>query len=147
MKWQLLIISILTFSACGNHHDQGPQNEQAEHEHSDPARDELTLNSGQKWKVNPEMKPPIEQAESALETYLHNKDTNYHALADTLQAYNTALIQSCTMEGQSHEELHKWLYPHIDLIKELGSALSLAESETITSKLVDSYNLYHQHFQ
>ena len=59
---------------------------------------------------------------------------------------NDELINSCTMDGKSHDELHKWLAPHLELVEKLGASDD-AEAKELVSKLADSYKTYHEYFQ
>ncbi|MDX9705319.1 MAG: hypothetical protein RBT46_06395, partial [Weeksellaceae bacterium] len=59
---------------------------------------------------------------------------------------NKKLIKSCTMEGQSHEELHKWLYPHIELLDALEVAENTESAAKIVEELQHSFATYHQYF-
>lgn len=75
----------------------------------------------QKWKVNAEMPPYIVEAENILNAYNSN---NHYNLDKQLKDQNKSLIKSCNMQGKSHEELHKWLHPHIQLVDERSKAES-----------------------
>jgi|GEM_PF-574925 len=118
----------------------------ADSESSAASMDEISLKDGQKWIVNEEMKPHIEQAEQLLQDFLRKGKDNYDPLAEALQTKNTALIQSCTMKGQSHEELHKWLEPHLKLTKELAAADSPEEAQATVKELQSSFEVYHKYF-
>lgn len=50
------------------------------------------------------------------------------------------------MKGTSHDELHKWLHPHLELTKELGEIKDAAKAKTIISELQGSYRNYHEYF-
>lgn len=127
----LLFLPVL-FTACGSH---------THHEVK------IELNNGRKWAVNEEMKPHIELGRVFLETYLTNGDTDHQKLAKDLKEQNNMLIKSCTMDGKSHDELHKWLHPHLELVKELSEASTQAEVTEVTEQLKASYDLYDQHFE
>ena len=51
------------------------------------------------------------------------------------------------MKGESHEELHKWLHPHMQLIEELAQAKDSDEADPIIRDLEDSFNTYDSYFQ
>ena len=68
------------------------------------------------------MKPHIENGEELLAAYITQKEQDYQKLAADLKAQNKLLIKNCTIKGQSHEELHKWMYPSIQLIERLAAA-------------------------
>lgn len=104
----------------------------------------IELNNGQKWDVNAEMKPFILDAEKLL---LQSDGTEFKELADQLNEKNSGLIKSCTMDGKSHEELHKWLYPHMQLIKDLQAGPNQEEADKIIAELQTSFETYHNYFK
>lgn len=109
--------------------------------------DVLTLdNNGNKWLVNEEMKPFIEEGEAILNIYLDNSMDDYKTLAVQLKEQNSLLIKSCTMKGTAHDELHKWLYPHLALVKNLETAGSSEGATAIIKNIQASYETYHRFF-
>lgn len=139
----LSIVLFFTMSACSN-----TTNEKSESKKSQIQQDKndlgIELNDGQKWEVNQEMKPPLERSEIALNKY-DGKD--YEILAEQLKANNDELVKSCTMKGKSHDELHKWLHPHMKLTTALLEAKNEKEANKIIQKLKTSFDTYHQYFQ
>lgn len=107
----------------------------------------INLNKGEKWIVNDEMIPHIEKGNELLNTFISEKDQNYLKLAENLSDQNNALIMSCTMEGESHDELHKWLHPHMVLIEKLSNASSFNEAESIISDIEKSFQTYYRYFK
>lgn len=107
----------------------------------------IQLNDGEKWKVNAEMTPHITEAEAIFEDYMEKDRTDYLVLADQLKEQNSKLIRSCTMEGESHEELHKWLHPHLGLVADLSKAEDEISSLEQLEKLEASFKLYRQYFE
>lgn len=107
----------------------------------------LELNHGQKWQINPEMLPFIQAQENSLKNYIDSNDSNYIVLANTLHASNQKLIKSCTMSGESHDQLHLWLHPHIQLIDALKNVESKQFSDTIVKQIQLSLKTYNQYFQ
>ncbi|HNP19799.1 MAG TPA: hypothetical protein PKL31_15275 [Fulvivirga sp.] len=129
----MFLMALFVFSCTGT----------TEHnEHSDDSP--LELDNGQKWKVNAEMIPYILDGEKMLNEY---DGSDYKQLAEQLKDKNNGLIKSCTMTGKSHDELHKWLYPHIELITALGDAESEQKATAIIEQLKESFNTYNAHFQ
>ncbi|MBK8820487.1 MAG: hypothetical protein IPN49_15865 [Saprospiraceae bacterium] len=51
------------------------------------------------------------------------------------------------MDGKSHDELHKWLHPHMALIESLQEAENDYAANKIISELKSSFEIYNQHFQ
>lgn len=140
--------SLLLFS-CGNSTNEqaNKQAETQEKHHQDDESKALQLNSGEKWVVNEEMKPFILKAEGILNQYLESESQDYQTLAAQLKEENSGLIKSCTMKGESHDELHKWLYPHIELIESLSKAESTEQANKIVTDLQASFSTYNQYFQ
>ena len=120
--------------------------EHNDHQHDDESK-ALKLNSGVKWVVNEEMKPFILEAESILNQHIKSQSQDYQALAAQLKEKNSGLIKSCTMKGESHDELHKWLHPHIELIESLSNAETAEEANKIITHLQTSFSTYNQYFQ
>ena len=114
--------------------------------HDQDASKAIGLNKGQKWVVNDEMKPFVMKGEQLVNTYLEKKQTDYKTLAKEVKAENNQLIISCTMDGESHDELHKWLHPHLELVKELENATNPAQADAIVLNLQKSYQQYHEYF-
>jgi hypothetical protein len=114
---------------------------------TEPSSDGISLNNGKKWTVNAEMKPHIEEANAILTQYMAGDETDYQALAQRLADQNTKLIKSCTMKGESHDELHKWLHPHMELIEQLAGADDLAAANPIIAQLESSFSTYHTYFE
>lgn len=142
----LVALSFLLFS-CGNsnngksvEHTEATTHE--EHQHGEESQS-IELDNGQKWKVNAEMIPYVLDAEKALSQY---DNVNYKALAKQLEDKNQGLIKSCTMVGQSHEELHKWLNPHIKLIEKLSSASNDHDANEVVAEINKSFETYKLYF-
>ncbi|MBK6264007.1 hypothetical protein JKA74_03075 [Marivirga sp. S37H4] len=110
-------------------------------------KNKIELENGERWIVNDEMKPFLNKSEAILQSYTSSNDTNHLELAGQLKEQNDQLISSCTMKGKSHDELHKWLHPHLQLVKALQNAGTEKEAEAIINQLEESYNIYHQYFQ
>lgn len=118
-----------------------------EEHHHDDSVEAIELNDGQKWQVNEEMKPFVEAGESSLTTFLNTSSTDFTALAKQLKEQDDALIKSCTMTGKSHDELHKWLHPHLELVEALSKATNEQQASELTAQLKKSFDTYHQYFQ
>lgn len=145
-----LTIGSFLLYGCGNSTNEKSNNnrETATHQHHQHDDEQtIRLNNGEKWLVNEEMKPFILEAENILTEYINNNLSDYKTLAEQLKEKNSGLIKSCTMKGESHDELHKWLYPHIELIESLSKAESTEEASEIIANLQASFLTYNQYFQ
>lgn len=146
----------ISFFSCGN--SPSSDNADATHEdHHQMNEDSIALshntdlaielNAGEKWMVNDEMKPNIAQGEAALNDYIASNSTDYQSLAEKLKEADSKLISSCTMEGESHDELHKWLHPHLELVGELAAAPDQKDADKVVQKLKKSYENFWVYFQ
>lgn len=148
LKNSALFVIFVFFIGCNN-----SKNNKSTENHSDIEKLQnedisiMNLNDGNKWLVNEEMKPYVEDAKTLLIDFKKNKSENYKELATALKNKNLQLIKSCTMKGQSHDELHKWLFPHIEKINELATANNTTEALKIIHQLENSFNIYDQYFQ
>lgn len=113
----------------------------------DHTAEEIETDNGNKWKVNEEMKPYVIDAEKLLANFSSEEMDDYIQLGKDLQDQNNALIKSCTMDGKSHDELHKWLHPHLELTAELGKAESKEQATDLVNKLRSSFEVYHNFFE
>ncbi|MVZ62498.1 hypothetical protein [Sphingobacterium humi] len=119
--------------------------EETEHHHAETSEG-LVLNQGEKWPVNAEMKPYAQEGEALINQYQEANQTDYKQLALQLSTQNKELVKSCTMDGKAHEELHKWLHPHLTLVKDLETASSTEQANELIEKIKQSYATYHEYF-
>lgn len=146
-----MMAALLFFGACSstdNKDSNDSHTKEAEHEtHEHAKRDEVRLNKGERWKVNDGMRPFVEQGDSILEGYVSSKGENYQELAEQLKQKNNNLIKNCTMTGESHDQLHKWLMPHIQLIQELSEADNLTDAGNLLDQIKLSFATYKEYFE
>jgi hypothetical protein len=132
-KISLIVVSAFLAISC--------HNSKKSDSHKEPI---IQLNEGKKWKVNNEMIPFINKAQELLMQY---DGSNFKNLSELLESENKKLIKSCTMNGKSHDELHKWLHPHMQLIESLKNAENILEANKIIIRLKSSFQNYHTYFQ
>jgi len=156
MKKIFLITTIaISFIACKNegsheNHDDHKHQEEAvvqEENHHHDEIEEIVLDNGNKWKVVETMAVYILNMEKAVNEFetLENKD--YAVLAKTIDENITELTSKCTMEGQAHDELHKWLVPFIELSEKFDGATELENQENIYQKFKASFETYNTYFE
>ncbi|HRP91231.1 MAG TPA: hypothetical protein PKX92_14480 [Edaphocola sp.] len=145
----VLGISVLFLWSCNNTTEKSTTHQEAENhaEHQqDESSESIELNNGEKWLVNEEMKPFVMKGEELVNSYIQDNQTDYKALAQQLIEQNNQLIKSCTMNGKSHDELHKWLHPHLEIVNALEEEKDAAKANEIVLQLQKSYQDYHQYF-
>ncbi len=107
----------------------------------------IETDNGKKWQVSEAMKPFIKNGVDLVNAYVETKDEDYKKLAEKIRLENNQLIKSCTMKGKSHDELHKWLHPHLELVDALGKAKDTTEANKIIQLLQQSNSTYQQYFE
>lgn len=123
------------------HHDETATHEEDHHNHESEA---IMLNDGEKWKVVENMSAYIRNMEKAVNEF---KGDNYPALAKTIDENIRALTENCTMEGQAHDELHKWLLPFIELSEEFDVATEKENQEKIYQEFKKMFVEYNTYFE
>ncbi len=142
----MLAIALFAISCNNQGHNEGLETHSM-HEKNESVTGAIHLHNGEKWTVNEEMKPHILESQAILNGYVESDSDDYKTLASQLNEKNSGLIQSCTMKGESHDELHKWLHPHMELIASLDQAENTDDAQVIVTQLDQSFETYHQHFK
>ena len=117
-----------------------------EHQHNDEMQT-IELNNGEKWKVDANMKTHIRNMEKDIISFSTVGQKDYKSLAEKLQSNIDLLTSNCTMKGKAHDELHKWLLPYIDLVKELSEAKDETEAAKQFENIQTSFTTFNQYFQ
>ncbi|RFN60253.1 hypothetical protein [Marixanthomonas ophiurae] len=106
---------------------------------------EISLNNGSKWEANPETTEGIENMIQAIDQNKLKAVTDFQELGIKLNNEKNYIVEKCTMEGPSHDNLHVFLYPLINKIKDLMTVNSVTEGSKITTNIqahLEGYNLY-----
>lgn len=111
------------------------------HQHSDD--EAIQLNNGEKWKVDENMMVYIHNMENEVVLFDTQKSKDYKTLANHLKKNIDLLTSNCTMKGQAHDELHKWLLPFIDLV----DAFSKDNSTEHLIKIQQEFKIFNTYFQ
>lgn len=147
----LLVAFSLLLSSCGNSNNEKSSNqtEVAEHNehHHDDESEAIELNNGEKWEVDANMITHIRNMENDIVSFAKVEQKDYKSLSNKLQSNIDLLTSNCTMKGKAHDELHKWLLPYIDLVKELSEAKEETESEKQFQKIENSFKTFNQYFK
>ena len=114
---------------------------QKHHNHSDD--EAIQLDGDKKWKVDDNMMAHIRNMEKDVTSFDKEKPENYQVLADNLKENLDLLTSNCTMKGQAHDELHKWLLPYIDLVDNFSKGKS---TEQFT-EIQHSFTTFNQYFE
>ena len=144
------VISLFLFS-CGNTSNEKSKEQtetvtHEEHQHNDEMQT-IELNNGEKWKVDANMITHIRNMENDIISFSTVEQKDYKSLAEKLQSNIDLLTSNCTLKGKAHDELHKWLLPYIDLVKELSEAKDETEASKQYENIQTSFTTFNQYFQ
>jgi hypothetical protein len=145
----IALISLFLFSCSNTSNEKSKQQTEAvtheEHQNNVEVQT-IELNNGEKWKVDANMIPHIRNMENDVISFAKVKQKDYKNLAKKLQSNIDLLTSNCTMKGKAHDELHKWLLPYIDLVKELSEAKDQTKEEKQFQKIENSFITFNQYF-
>ena len=144
------VISLFLFS-CGNTSNEKSKQQtetvtHEEHQHNAEIQN-IELNNGEKWEVDANMITHIRNMENDVISFAKVEQKDYKSLSEKLQSNIDLLTSNCTMKGKAHDELHKWLLPYIDLVKELSEAKDETEAEKQFQNIQTSFTAFNQYFQ
>lgn len=141
------IILIFAFSYlfinCNNKAKEQPEAvSQMEHQHNDQSHS-IELNNGKKWKVDENMMIHIRNMEKDVSEFGKTNSKDYNTLAKKIKQNIDLLTSNCTMSGKSHDELHKWLVPYIELV----DTFSKEKSANQFREIQNTFKTFNQYFQ
>lgn len=144
------VISFLLFSCSDTSSEKSKEQTETvtheEHQHNDE-NETIELNNGEKWKVDDNMITHIRNMEKDVISFAQVEQKDYKTLSERLQSNIDLLTSNCTMTGKAHDELHKWLLPYIDLVKELSKAKDETQAQKQFENIQNSFKTFNQYFQ
>jgi hypothetical protein len=85
--------------------------------------------------------------ENDITSFANVEQKDYKSLSNKLQSNIDLLTSNCTMKGKAHDELHKWLLPYMDMVKELSNAKDETEATKQFVNIQSSFTTFNQYFQ
>ena len=153
MKKKIILIpaiALFLFS-CGNASNEKSEDlseiETHDEHHHDHESEAIELNNGEKWTVDANMLTHIRTMENDVISFAKVEQKDYKVLSEKLQASIDLLTSNCTMTGQAHDELHKWLLPYMDLVEELSEPEDKIEAEKQFQEIQTSITTFNHYFQ
>lgn len=141
-KYIIIIFGVLFMTySCSE-----TQKEQAPKEHAHDNNEDIALNNGEKWVVDTEMMQHIEKIVNDVQGF-NIENSDYAELANKIDKNLGLLTSNCTMKGQAHDELHKWLLPFIQLSKDFKNANSNDEAQKEYEKIKESFTTFNTYFK
>jgi len=157
LNYLLLLLAISSWTACNQAQKNESGDQQMEHAseadhhegHDHEASDALMLDNGKKWMVDDPTRMHVANMEKAIQDPAAEKADMafYQTLAGFLKENIGKLTADCSMTGQSHDELHKWLYPFIESTKEFSEAKNTEQASASLTKLKQSLTEFHEFFE
>ena len=146
----LFLTSLLIFS-CNEEStviDNTEKNKEAEsHEGHHHDEEEIVLNNGEKWTVNEDMMIHVQNMQRDINSFDPKSENDYEVLAKNIDKNIDLLTSSCTMKGQAHDELHKWLVPYIKLSEKFSESDSEQEFTENLEKIKTSFITFNTYFK
>lgn len=144
-KFYFALLLFILLTSCNNaSSNEEVQSEQAVSS-SNPHGIELINNK--KWVVAPNMMKRIQIFATDIQEFDGTTVEEYKALSDRLTENLSILTSNCTMTGQAHDELHKWLLPFLDTSRTFAKESKLSEMEETVAKLKSEIDIFGQYFE
>jgi len=128
-----------------SHQQEQPVSQQKD-EHGQESDKALQLNNGNLWKANIETTEGIETMKNLMISFSkqENMEVNSNLKQDLEKEFGT-IIAKCTMTGEAHTQLHKYLLPMRDLFGGLA-APDLATRKASFDKINTHLKAYSKYF-
>lgn len=121
--------------------------ESEHHEHTEA----INLNNGAKWKVDEHMLGFIRSIETDVTNFSSSAGekslASYNSLSEKIAINLDSLTSNCTMTGQAHDELHKWLLPFLDLNDYFSSSATVQEADSLYTEITTSFIEFNRYFE
>jgi len=144
----LIILTLLSVSCSSNSNetikDELVHSDESVHEHSS---EQLQLNKGEKWVVVPKMMGYIRDMENEIDAFSNTEIKDYEQLSNNLLISIDSLTSNCTMQGEAHDELHKWLVPYIESVNQLSEIDKDNDKVEKIDALQNSYLTFNKFFK
>lgn len=121
-----------------------------EEEHHHDENEAIVLDNGNKWVVVSEMMAFIKNIENGVVEFSKKENATFEdhkTLSKLIDKNLEDLTSNCTMTGQAHDELHKWLLPFLDLATEYSESSNLEEAQGAYHKINESFNEFNIYFE
>ena len=123
------------------------QEEQKKEDNHNHEHDGLVLNDGEKWEVVDHMMAHLQRMDNDVTNFNGKTVAEYKTLSESLIDNLNLLTSNCTMTGQAHDELHKWLLPYIDLANEFTDIETEVEAGKHFKQIQASFVTFNEYFE
>jgi len=148
IKTTLVLLITITTISCGNKSEKkevdSEKIEQTE-EQQHSSENSIQLNNGNPWMANIETTQGIANMKKLMDNFSEKENVEaYTQLKSSLEKEFGTIITECTMEGESHNQLHNYLVPMKDYFEGLASKDILKCKKTYNelNKHLTEYSTY-----
>lgn len=106
----------------------------------------LKLNDGVKWNVDKGIADGIIEINKSVQKRRSHDVLDYQLLGDAIAIQTQYIISNCTLKGEAHKELHKWLLPFLDLKEALVMTASPEEGAAVLENIKYELLTYNTYF-
>ena len=124
----ILILSFISiFISCGENSKKKDTDSEEVTEHKEKQehheiKEVLSLNEGSLWDANVETTAGVQNMMALMDSFTEKETVkSYNSLKGSLEKEFMSILTNCTMEGESHNQLHTYLVPMKDAFKGLAS--------------------------
>lgn len=159
IKTILILSFISVFISCGEnskkkdtdknhkHIDSEEVKSQKEEQEHHEIKEVLSLNNGNLWDANVETTAGIRNMATLMDSFTEKENVkSYNKLKGNLEKEFMSILTNCSMEGESHNQLHTYLVPMKDTFKGLASD-DLAVCKENFEKLNNRLGEYKTYFK
>lgn len=108
---------------------------------------QIEVLNGEKWVVDRPMMKIIQDIKKEVVQFNGETLKDYKTLSNKITEHLNVLTSSCTMTGQGHDELHKWLLPFLDISKTFAKSSNLQEAKDNYQIIKHSFHLVDENFK
>jgi len=146
----IILITVVTVTiSCGDikkKKQEEPKTQKTEEVHH-KSENILQLNNGNLWEANSETTTGINNMISLMNSFTEKENLEAYAiLKQNLEAEFGTIITECTMEGESHNQLHNYLIPMKEAFDGIGSD-NIVTCKTSFEELNKHLNTYSKFFE
>ena len=120
----IVIFTIALLSSCGKQKEEKQTHVESEKatEHQHEENSGINLNNGELWIANIETTQGIDNMVKLMQSFTDTESVEaYSNLKTSLEKEFGTILTECTMEGESHNQLHNFLVPMKNMFDGLGS--------------------------
>ena len=152
----LIVLSVLLFSCKKENNSEKTiqptqkieqETDQHKKHHHEHEAINIVLLNGEKWTVDKPMMQHIQNIKSDVMQFKGNSLKDYQVLADKINKNLELLTSNCTMTGQAHDELHKWLVPFLEMAENFSNSKTIEEAQKNYQTIKSSFDILDKNFK